>query len=420
MGNIQNHSNGQQRKLKNRVYHKDDLHHKYIPFDFQKYAKEQKQKQLTNMNVPSNTLNRKRSGSHQIFKNTQKQKPKSVKFNNLNPNQNGISFRKSHNNIPVMHPDEIEAIKNNKNNKKKKKNFYKQRASYSAAHYHSNKNQKQNKNVHKLQNGNALYAPLHKEDEKFLHSLIEPTKKKELNDAIDRLKQVMQSPNITNLIGSNIEMSLREVLRKLQLLRLDATLREYKQSNSKQSNAMNHSKSDYDDEFIASTHSSPEKFKSTENESNKLSKEQEQNRILQSLSSHNSEDGNGDNLVSALLFASKYHKQLYAAPRKSTLVKNNESDNIIKNALINGKTLKRRRFTLSTPTPTESDHAGIEVARWLSTGYSTFGRYKLPPSPLSKPIKNKQQQNKQKNVFSPLTLNERTKSIEDEKKEQKR
>eukprot|EP01084_Bolivina_argentea_P150920 263491_1 len=73
---------------------------------------------------------------------------------------------------------------------------------------------------------------MHVEDELFLNSLLQPMKKKELNDAIDKLKQVIESSNLTALAGSSLDMSLRQVLRKLELLRLDVTLREYRKGNS--------------------------------------------------------------------------------------------------------------------------------------------------------------------------------------------
>merc|ERR1712154_202094 len=70
-------------------------------------------------------------------------------------NKNGISFRKSHNGLPIMHPDEIEAIQHSK---KKKKNLYKQRASYSAAHSSKNKNQLLQQSKIKIKNHNGINA----------------------------------------------------------------------------------------------------------------------------------------------------------------------------------------------------------------------------------------------------------------------
>ena len=101
------------------------------------------------------------------------------------------------------------------------------------------------------------------------------------------------------------------------------------------------------------------------------SKEEEQDRIMMAISKK--QEADNDNLVSALLFATKYHHQQYVTPTNlAKVIESAEPTSKIK--------LKRRRFTLSAGNPTESDRAGIEVARWLSTRYSTFGRYELPQS----------------------------------------
>ena len=104
------------------------------------------------------------------------------------------------------------------------------------------------------------------------------------------------------------------------------------------------------------------------------SKEEEQDRIMKAISKQ--EETDNENLVSALLFATKYHHQQYVTPTNLSKVMEDENGKETKTKI----KLKRRRFTLSAGNPTESDRAGIEVARWLSTRYSTFGRYELPQS----------------------------------------
>ena len=231
--------------MKSRSFHdkdKENIDDKYAPFDFNKLGIRQRAGTLQPKGVQfkfdkngsmssGNSLhsNKLRANTLRTNKAVKFSRPKSGK------DSKGISFRKSHNNLPIMHPKEIEAIHNSK---KKKKNLYKQRASYSAAHFSRNKNQlltQYNNSNKSSYNHHNIYSKkkMHDKDEEFLNSLIEPVKKRELNEAIEKLKQVIESSSLTNLIGSTIEMSLREVLRKLQLLRLDVTLREYRKSWTK-------------------------------------------------------------------------------------------------------------------------------------------------------------------------------------------
>ena len=302
---------------------------------------------------------------------------KAVKFSRQKSGKDskGISFRKSHNNLPIMHPDEIYSMQNSK---KKKKNLYKQRASYSAAHFSRNKNQlltQYNNNNKSLYNHN-IYSKkkMHDKDEEFLNSLIEPVKKRELNEAIEKLKQVIESSSLTNLIGSTIEMSLREVLRKLQLLRLDVTLREYRKSGTKSLHTTDDD--DDDDDTTDDDHDHNDKTRSAklvsingykqkqksktkpsllkpqsnpikkvksksvenlpkiqlssdeENNINDKQREKENKRILNVLTENKEQDGSSrdSSLVSALLFAAKHQHNQHFHP-SIKIGKNNDTRN---------------------------------------------------------------------------------------------
>merc|ERR1712154_522146 len=125
-----NHHNGQsQRKLKHRTFHQNATTNddKYVPFDFNKYDQQQTRRRAATHQVHRNRDNESKGvhfkgvpNKYQKTNNLNGARPKSVKFSSssstFSKSKNGISFRKSHNNLPIMHPDEIEAIQ-----KKKKK-----------------------------------------------------------------------------------------------------------------------------------------------------------------------------------------------------------------------------------------------------------------------------------------------------------
>eukprot|EP01084_Bolivina_argentea_P313432 542788_1 len=350
-----------------------------------------------------------------------------------------------------MHPDE--AIQNKKK-KKKTFNLYKQRASYSAAHFSKHKHQllsqrskKQHNNNHNQMGYNNRSRKANKEDDAFVNSLLEPIKKKELHEAIHKLKEVIESSNITNLCGSSVEMTLREVLRKLQLLRLEVTLREYKL------HAASEDTTTTDDEYPASTNSNgginqplsmiasqsfemPSKLSSVHldeiKEEEKVKdqvadeadreREEEQNRILNEIEGdkgdidHGPEKADKD-LVSALLFASKYHRNHYEIDGKHVMKSTADDTDASPRKKIK---LTRRRFTLTGAKPTDSDRAGIEVAQWLSTRYSTFGRYEIPPSPLSHPIQSPANGEKRRSsAMKHLSLNMNETSVEMQQREER-
>jgi len=490
-----------------------------------------------NTNTNSNNSGKQQTKGVQFKLNGNQLRPKAVQFTG-----GTIKFRKSHNNLPIMHPAEIEAIQKSK---KHNKDLYKQRASLSAAQF-SRHRQKQgrghkskaSKKVAHLQHKNGfILQPMNmaasEEDDMFLSSLVQPMKKKELNEAIEKLKEVMETANFANLVGTKIEMSLREVIRKLQLLRLDVTLREYRQPAATQQsqlqqqhhhNVLNVNGRSYpsgsishhqtseeeeltettDDEYTHSIYSklaskkksninrkshNKHKYKANMNAkanstspqsamlapvrpqstmasqandggavfvefpsgSTKLQKsrsmeklpdlqlaandastskgsnhrirsiaimdqiderkekEEEQQRILMALSAehkeneHANEEGDVEeteeaptekeknSFVSAFLFATKFQNNPHFHPSiikttKKSADDDDENEERKKKKNAPRIRLRRRRFTLSAATPTDSDRAGIEVARWLSTGYSTFGRYEIPPSPISQPI----------------------------------
>ena len=69
--------------------------------------------------------------------------------------------------------------------------------------------------------------------------------------------------------------------------------------------------------------------------------------------------------MSAMLFANKLGQNHFVAPTAGKGKAKSHSNEL--------QLVQRRRFTLSAATPSDSDRAGNEVARWLSTCYSTFG-----------------------------------------------
>lgn len=107
----------------------------------------------------------------------ERERPKSVKFSAKPTSQRamrGISFRKSHNNLPVMHPDEVQRIRNSRNSTKR---------TMSLSPFASPRGNRSPRNgPHPTANEHA--------DGEFLDSLMVPTKQQQLNDVITNLKNV--------------------------------------------------------------------------------------------------------------------------------------------------------------------------------------------------------------------------------------